>query len=276
MGMNEFEQQYYESETFWSGGMVQDDANMRRIQLTAEFVLPDVKSLIDIGCGNGVFLNYLKSKNSHLKLVGVERSKTALSYVTTEKIQAGIDDIPLSDKVFDCVTCLEVLEHLPCDIYEKSLDELARLSNNYIVISVPYKEVLEDSYNKCPQCRSIFNYELHFRSYNDYDMHSLFTSRNFECVRTVTTGTGIHYKGHRTFLKIFYPESFHSWRSPICPLCGFKYNNGEHSVGNSVAKHMRRQSRKLVSYFTFLPKLLWPKERKDYWIIALYKRKSEN
>ena len=271
--MNEFEKEYYEADDFWSGNMVQDDANKKRIELTSEFVLPDVKSLVDVGCGNGVFLNYIKSKRSSLKLLGIERSKTALQYVNTDTLNASIDNIQLESRSFDCVTCLEVLEHLPCDIYEKSLDELARLSKKYIIISVPYNEVLEDSYNKCPKCRTIFNCELHLRSYDDNDLKKLFASRDFECVRTVTTGTGVQFKGHGLFSKVFYPENFHRWRSPICPVCGFKVKDKESNVKSDVVLN-DKPSRKLISYFTFLPKLFWPKERNDYWIIAFYKRKG--
>jgi SAM-dependent methyltransferase len=275
MAINEFEKEYYESDSFWSGEMVRDEGNTKRIELTGEFVLPDVNNLIDIGCGNGVFLEYMKSKNPALKLVGVERSKVALSYVTTDKIFGSIDDIPVGDGDFDCVTCLQVLEHLTCDIYEKSLDELARVSAKYIIISVPYQEVIEDNYNKCPQCKTIFNHDLHVRNYDDADLKNLFTSRGFECVRTVTTGTTVRYKGHRKFLKTFYPENFLNWNSPICPLCGFK-SGGRHPGGEvrNIQSVKIRRPRKLISYFTYLPKLVWPKESKDYWIIALYKRKE--
>jgi ubiquinone/menaquinone biosynthesis C-methylase UbiE len=275
MAVNDFEKEYYEADSFWSGEMVNDAANKRRIELTGEFISQDVKTVVDIGCGNGVFLNFLKAKNRFSKLLGVERSETALRYVTTDKIQASIDKIPITDRSFDCVTCLEVLEHLPCDIYQQSLEELARVSDKYIIISVPYNEVLEDSYNRCPQCRTIFNYELHFRSFNDDAIKNLFASMNFDCVRTITTGTGVRLKGHRKFLRVFHPESFHNWRSPICPLCGFRYPAQQQSERKAeVISGEKTATRKLISYLTFLPKLFWPKEQKDYWIIALYKRRN--
>lgn len=275
MAANDFEQLYYEADTFWAGEMVKDAANQKRIQLTANYVKQDVNNLIDIGCGNGVFLQHLKAANPNLKLFGVDRSETALKYVTVNKINASIDDVPVDDKSFDCVTCLEVLEHLPVDIYEKSLDELARISKKYLIISVPYKEVLEDSYTRCPNCKTIFNYEMHLRSYDETILRDLFAQRGFKCVDTVTTGTGVHYKGHRRFIRIFYPEYFHAWRSPICPLCGYS-ESAPKEVKSNVASHRSSHSkRKLISYFTFLPKLFWPKEKKDYWIIALFVRNDD-
>ncbi len=57
--MNEFEKKYYEDESFWSDGMVTDESNIKRIKSTIELIPKDVKSLLDVGCGNGVFLNAL-------------------------------------------------------------------------------------------------------------------------------------------------------------------------------------------------------------------------
>lgn len=270
----EFEQKYYEAEEFWTGNMVQDAANMKRIELTADFVGKDVRSLVDVGCGNGVFLNYLSQTKSGIDLTGTDRSVSALRFVKSNKVHASIESLPFEDQSFDCVTCLEVIEHLPTTIYPAALEELARISRKYIIISVPYKEVLEDSYTKCPSCKSIFNYELHLRSFDDGRINELFLSKGFKCVRTATTGSGVHFKGHRQFRKIFYPEQQMIWNSPICPICGYSQEKptdpAEITSGKSRAANL--PSRKLISYLSALPKLFWPKERKDYWIIALYER----
>jgi SAM-dependent methyltransferase len=271
MATNDFEKAYYEADSFWSGNMVQDPANTKRIEITADFVAPDVASLIDVGCGNGVFLNFLRQKRKIPKLTGVERSEAALKYVSGDKINASIESIPVDSKSFDCVSCLEVLEHLPLNIYQQSLDELARVSKKYIIVSVPYKEVLEESYTRCPSCRTIFNYELHLRSYDDEIIKNLFLSRGFECIKTITTGTGVHFRGHRTFLKLFYPETLYVWRSPVCPLCGYQ-NIGSSAKSAVTNNSTYRPKRKLISYVSLIPKLLWPKEKKDYWVIALYRK----
>lgn len=276
MAGNDFERAYYESDTFWVGEMVQDAANQKRIQLTAEYVKPDVQSVIDVGCGNGVFLKYLNRVSPHLHLVGVDRSETALRYVDVQKIEANIDKIPVDDHSFDCVTCLEVLEHLPVNIYERSLDELARISKKYLIVSVPYKEILEHSYTKCPNCKTIFNRELHLRSYDENNLRNLFVERGFECVGSITTGTASHYKGHRKFVEIFYPEALQAWKSPICPICGYTGNIKQSTpLQNDLNHSSPGKKRKLISYLTFLPKLFWPKERKDYWIIALFRRTGQ-
>jgi ubiquinone/menaquinone biosynthesis C-methylase UbiE len=176
--MESFEKQYYESASFWEGEMLQDDNNKLRIKLTADLIPKGVKSLVDVGCGNGMFLNYLQKIRADLELLVIDRSETALSFVNTQKKVGDIISLPFEDNSFDCVTCLEVIEHLPHNIYEIALKELTRISKKYVIISVPFNEKIEDSYNKCPKCLSIFNYELHLRKYVKNDMAFLLNKLN--------------------------------------------------------------------------------------------------
>ncbi len=273
--MKSFEEEYYESERFWEGEALQDEGNIKRIKETASLIPPDTTSLVDIGCGNGVFVNYLQKEIPNLNLFAIDRSKSALKYVKTENKEGDIADIPLPDNSFDCVTCLEVIEHLPVGVFQKALSELVRISNKYVIISVPYDENLEKNHTQCPQCKSLFNADLHLRKFSDESIRQLLAGHNFECILTKKTGSQVFYKGHYQFTKLFYPEHVRVWRSPICPICGYK------TIENQVPKDVNKQNtnavqtshRSLISYFTGLPKLFWPKEEKNYWIIGLYKRK---
>jgi SAM-dependent methyltransferase len=273
--MSEFERLYYESDSFWQGEMLQDEDNKLRIKFTADLIPANVKTLIDVGCGNGVFVNYLQTSRPNLDIIGMDRSATALKYVRTKKEQGDISNIQFPDKTFDCVTCLEVIEHLPVNIYEKSLEQLARIAKDYLIISVPYNERLEESYNQCPSCKTIFNYQLHLRSYSDEYFKHLFDKFGFECVSTDKLGLSKQFKGHYMFRKLFYKEQFLKWQSPICPICGYQHQassptpvlpQAEKASGGPSA------SRKLISYITWFPKLIWPKEERYYWIIGLFKR----
>lgn len=269
--MSEFEKEYYESATFWEGEMLQDPANRQRIEFTAGYVPQEVRSLADIGCGNGVFVNHLKKIQPSLKLMAIDRSATALKYVETEKLQGSIFSIPLDDASYDCVTCLEVIEHLPVSVFKHSLKELARVSSNYIIISVPFEEDLELNHNQCPACKTIFNQDLHMRSFSKATIETLLEEFGYRCLKTDTLGEMVTYKGHYQFRKLFYHEQFRQWKSPICPLCGFEAVHDHKQAGNGDT-HPAPQRRSIVSYFTALPKMFWPKVKKDYWIIGLYQR----
>lgn len=273
--MNDFEKEYYEDEVHWNEESLQDSANLERIEFTAGMVPKEVKSLLDAGCGNGAFVNFLQKSRADLHIMAVDRSVAALKYVQTTKKEANIDNIPADDRSYDCVTCLEVLEHLPIQVYEKAIFELTRIAKQYIIISVPYQEIIEGNYTKCPSCKTIFNYDLHMRNFDDHRIKHLLDKYNFSCLSSQHLGMSVHYKGHYKFRKIFYREQFTRWRAPICPLCGFREQQQKPAQeAHTQIQHVSSVSgkKKLISYISWLPKLIWPKEKKYYWIIGLYKR----
>lgn len=278
--MNDFEKQYYEAESFWDDGMVHDEFNQRRIKSTIQILPGEIKSLADIGCGNGVFLNALMTLRPELKLVGVDRSKAALKFVKTENFEADIDNLPFEDGKFDCATCLEVIEHIPVTVYPKALSELSRISKKYLVISVPYDEVLEDAYTKCPQCKTTFNRDLHLRSFNEETMKGLLADYGYDCIQIKKEGFVQKFVGHDLFRRIFYPEQFKIWQSPICPICGYSEassKNAESQVkpmNSSLPSHAVSPKKKIISAIAKLPKRFWPKKGKHYWIIALYEKRN--
>ena len=270
----DFEKEYYEDEAFWEGDMLQDPANQGRIGFTTDLIPGDVTGLCDIGCGNGVFANYLLEYKPGLNVMAIDRSAAALKYVRSEKKEGDVSAIPFSDASYDCVTCLEVIEHLPCGIYEKGLAELARVAKKYVIISVPFEEVLEERHNQCPSCKTIFNHDLHLRNFDDAKMNELLKAHGFSLVKLDHLGLSKHLMGHHFFRKLFYKEQFKEWRSPICPLCGFtKEKKADQKPLQAIAQKPSIKS-KIIPLLTSLPKLLWPKESKYYWVIGLYRNNS--
>lgn len=275
--MNSFEQQYYEDDNFWNDS-VNDAANRLRIKKTIDLIPTDVHTLVDLGCGNGVFLNNLISQKPQLDLLGIERSEAALKYVKTKKMQESISEISLQNRSFDCVSCLEVIEHLPVGIYEKALEEITRISSKYVIISVPYRENLRESFNTCPFCESSFSYELHLRSFNDNQMVELLKPFGFKCISKEYLGLQESYVGHKLYKSIIYPEHKQKFVSPICPVCG--YENPERKIvqkTKQVSEELsfgKKKSLKqtITSFISKVPKLVWPKEKRYYWILCLYER----
>ena len=97
-------------------------------------------TILDAGCGEGFTMNKL-SKNSIVKKIeGIEYEKEAISL--GKKLfpklifkEGSAYDLPYKDNAFDLVVCTEVLEHL--EEPTKALREVLRVSNKYILISVP-------------------------------------------------------------------------------------------------------------------------------------------
>lgn len=274
--MSDFERLYYEEEGFWEGDMLQDEENRKRIEFTSALIPPEVRSICDIGCGNGVFVNYVQQNKKDLAIMAIDRSASALKYVKTDKLLGDIATIPLLTHSYDCVTCLEVIEHLPWGVYEKALEELARVAQEYIIVSVPYLEDLEERHNQCPSCKTIFNFDLHLRRFDDAKMETLMQSHGFNCIRIEHMGDALYYRGHHLFRRFFYKEQFKDWRSPICPLCGFAGKNAVATQSKPLqAANQESLKSRIIPLLTAIPKLLWPKEKKHYWVIALYKRNKD-
>lgn len=272
--MSSFEKEYYEDGRFWDGDGLMDDNNIERYNKTMELIPADVESLADVGCGNGIFVNFLVGKRPGLNIIGIDRSEAALKFVKTNKQPGDINALPLSPRSYDCVTCLEVIEHLPVNIYENALDELCRVAKKYVIISTPFNETLEENYTQCPGCKTQFNADLHLRNFDLPTIQNLLQKRGFSCVSYQTLGERVIYKGHYRFRKLFYASQFKQWLSPICPVCGYQSSK---EVINKMEKPGEKEAakpRSLISYLTVLPKLIWPKQKKYYWILALYKNNN--
>ena len=101
--------------------------------------ISDNSSVLDVGCGDGTFLNFLKGQNRGIILTGVDISEQALSISKErgfETFQADVScPLPFKDKTFDYCVCSEVLEHIQNS--EDLLKEMRRISRKGILVSIP-------------------------------------------------------------------------------------------------------------------------------------------
>lgn len=101
------------------------------------------KNLLDVGCGEAIALKALLDKGIKSdKITGVDINKKAIAYAKknipdARFVVSDIRSLPFKSKAFDLVICLETLEHIhEC---KKALEEIMRVSNKYIIISVPWE-----------------------------------------------------------------------------------------------------------------------------------------
>ncbi len=277
-----FEADYYEAPGFWSDGIIEDAANLKRLEETVALVPAGTRSMIDVGCGNGVFARLLKRRMPVLKLTCVDRSATALEHVEADaKMRCEVVDLPFDDRTFDCVSCLEVIEHLTVNDYVKALSELTRVSKGIVIISVPYKERIGDNVDKCPQCQTIFNRDLHFRSFDDKQFSELLSDFGFRLSERSIPVRNTHYLGFRTYYKLKrqlhrVPDRSTLFLSPICPLCGYVppkelKPDGMAQMPRQVAAASSGASN-VAGLKAFL-KRVWPKQvTPGYWIVGRFER----
>jgi len=110
------------------------------------------KSIIDIGCGNGSFINKC-ANTSFTKCTAVDIITVELGEVipndSVNYINTAASEIELDEK-FDLVTSFECLEHVIEAEVDNTLDKIFSLSDKYVCLSIAHKdsgEFTEDGFN---------------------------------------------------------------------------------------------------------------------------------
>ena len=265
------EEQYYEFDGFWNPDTTAlGDFDRRRVEDIFSLVPTDVMSILDAGCGSGIFCNYAQDVAPHVHVVGCDRSQAALSYVQVSKAIGNVAAMPFATRAFDCVTSLEVLEHLPIIVYDAACLELTRLARKYSVISVPHNQRLGKGLTECPACRTRFDPDLHLRSFNSEKMQYLFAEHGFRCAELREIGVYSWYKGISLYaqLRSLGKGRISKMASPICPLCG--YQNEGYFGATIAATSLSTPSRS--STIRQRLKRIWPRQSASRWLAALYVR----
>ncbi len=96
------------------------------------WVPPEARSVLDVGCNIGAFLSHIRQVFPAISLAGVEVNQSALEVASADLPEAdlhhaGAESLPFPDEGFDCVTCIEVLEHIPAELRRASIEEMRRV-----------------------------------------------------------------------------------------------------------------------------------------------------
>jgi len=97
-----------------------------------------IKSILDVGCGNGDFLNnFLKDKK--IKKFGIEPSQNTVNlckkrHKNINFKKAFSHNLPFQDNKFDLVIVWSVLHWIDRNHYLQSLGELIRVTNKYLMV----------------------------------------------------------------------------------------------------------------------------------------------
>lgn len=224
----------------------------------------DVKTILDVGCGNGAITNVL---GKQFDVTAVDRSEEALSYVQTRKMKAEATCLPFADNSCDLVFSSEMLEHIPDDNFQKTINEIKRVAAKYIMISVPNAENIEKSLIQCESCSFIYNRSYHFRSFDENTLRNLFPE--FALLSVKTFGKKVRY--YNSFLaklkhKISPGVSWipYYWtpkakRQTTCPNC-------EHEFIYQYRFHP------LAFLCDMMNVIISP--RKPYWLLEIFKKKN--
>jgi 2-polyprenyl-3-methyl-5-hydroxy-6-metoxy-1,4-benzoquinol methylase len=106
------------------------------------FTAADPRSLLDVGCGEGVLVHQWAQRLGEARVVGIDLEEPSIQAGWAQRQAPNLDyrviraeNLPFADREFDVVTAIEVLEHVPDP--EHTLAEMARCGQRRLLVSVP-------------------------------------------------------------------------------------------------------------------------------------------
>ena len=99
-------------------------------------------SLLDVGCGEGIVTERWATSMPAMRVVGLDLDDPQLTAEWTKRVRPNLTflagsayELPFADNEFDCVSGIEMLEHVPDP--DTVLAEMRRVARSYLLVSVP-------------------------------------------------------------------------------------------------------------------------------------------
>jgi len=113
--------------------------DVKEIKQFRKFIF-DSKRVLWVGCSTGKGVKYLNDRNVDCIGVDINDHAILMSRIPDKLLKADILALPFKDEKFDCVICIDLLEHLSEGQMPKALSELKRVSSDKIIVGVTPKE----------------------------------------------------------------------------------------------------------------------------------------
>lgn len=158
----------------------------RRVNvLSAEilsFITPTIKTLLDVGCGDGAISKLIQNKNKEIKIVGIDVMERPTSSIIIELFDG--ENIPYHNDSFDCTMLIDVLHHVKN--IKQLLTEAKRVSKNFILIKDhQYKSNLDLNVLKFMDYvgNKPHNIIINYNFLNEVEWNSMFDDLGLEVIR---------------------------------------------------------------------------------------------
>ncbi len=100
------------------------------------------RSLLDVGCGEGVLVHRWAQRLPASRFVGIDLQEESIQAGWAQRQAPNLqyrtmpaEDLPFADGEFELAAAIEVLEHVPDP--EHTLAEMARCAERHLLVSVP-------------------------------------------------------------------------------------------------------------------------------------------
>jgi SAM-dependent methyltransferase len=144
------------------------------------------KTVIDLGCGEGVVAKILRSHLGQIEYVGYDKNPIAIREAERRNPaavfrHADIFDLEPAPDSADLMLCLEVIEHV--EDTDRLLTHIARLRAHHLIVSVPWEPFFRIG-NLCrgQHLRRLGNHPEHVHCFGARSLQSML-SRHFQEVR---------------------------------------------------------------------------------------------
>src|SRR3989344_343351 len=109
-------------------------------QIVAEFIEQNIKpaSVIDFGCGTGIYLKELEKRG--IEIFGLDGSASALKNSVIKPGLTKLADLTVDldlDKRYSCAICFEVAEHIPTKFSDTLVGNIVKTSDIVLFSAAP-------------------------------------------------------------------------------------------------------------------------------------------
>ncbi len=88
------------------------------------------RDVLEIGVGSGFVSTFLKNAGVRIETLDIDAQ-------LNPDIVGTVMNMPVLNESFHLVICYQVLEHLPYSEFKKALSEIYRVSQQYVILSLP-------------------------------------------------------------------------------------------------------------------------------------------
>lgn len=158
-------------------------------------LLPKCESLLDIGCGEGTLCYFARKKVK--RIVGIDISEEALEIAKKNGIDTKVMDInqgiKFDDEEFECITCLDVLEHVFNPLF--LIKEIYRVLqiNGHLILIVPnasyFRYILSIIKGRFPKTSGDVGYDGgHLHYFGVENLKEILNFSNFKILKIMGVG----------------------------------------------------------------------------------------